>query len=71
MKKLSTGQDSTLGNYRKNAAAFFGEECEAVRWLDGQIEKSKGGEDEEVIQDEGQMIFSLMMMNKGPEPKEI
>lgn len=57
MQKLSTGGDATLGNYRKLTAAAFGEDSPAVKFLDDKIKEQ--GEDEEVIQDEGQMVFLL------------
>lgn len=63
MKKLSTGDDSTLGNYKKLAVAFFGAESKAVEFLDKKIEESHNGEGEEVIQDEGQMIHLLMTLS--------
>lgn len=56
MKKLSTGDDSTLANYRKLAAAVFGEDSKAVAFLDKKIEDSPNGDAEEVLVDEGQMI---------------
>ena len=57
MKKLSTGDNSTLGNYRKLASVIFGEKSTAVKFLDKKIEEQ--GENEEVIQDETQMIYLL------------
>lgn len=60
MKKLSTGDDSTLGNYRKMAAATFGEGSSAVKFLDEKIKKQ--GEDEEVIADERQVLMALFNM---------
>ena len=57
MRKLSTGADSTLANYRKLAVALFGEQSQAVAFLDGKI--SEQGADEEVVADEGQMIYLL------------
>jgi hypothetical protein len=57
MKKLSTGEDSTLGNYRKLSVAFFGEDSGAVKFLDAKI--AEQGEDEEVVADEGQMVYLL------------
>ena len=57
MKKLSTGDDSTLGNYRKLAAVFFGEDSGGVKYLDKKI--AEQGEEEEVVADEGQMIYLL------------
>jgi hypothetical protein len=59
MRKLSTGDDSTLGNYRKLAAAFFGEDSKAVSFLDEKIAESPNGENEEVVADEGQMVHLL------------
>jgi hypothetical protein len=60
MKKLSTGDDSTLGSYRKLASAFFGEDSKAVEFLDKKI--AKQGETQKVIQDERQMIYLLSHM---------
>jgi hypothetical protein len=60
--KLSTGDDSTLGSYRKLAAIFFGENSRAVAFLDEKIAASPNGENEEVIADEGQMIYLLGTM---------
>lgn len=57
MKKLSTGIDSTLGNYRKIAVSLFGEQSNAVKFLDDKIKRL--GEDEEVISDERQMLYLL------------
>lgn len=57
MKKLSTGDNSTLGNYRKLATGFFGENSNAVKFLDKKINKQ--GENEEVIKDERQTILLL------------
>ena len=41
MRKLSTGDDATLGNYRKLATALFGQESKAVKFLDGKIDQPK------------------------------
>lgn len=62
MMKMSTGDDATLGNYRKTAAAVFGENSEPVRFLDDKIKDSPDGADEEVITDERQMIHLLSTM---------
>ncbi|MFM5312156.1 hypothetical protein ACET9Q_12825 [Aeromonas caviae] len=59
MRKLSTGQDSTLGNYRKMAAAVFGEDSKAVQFLNKKIAESPNGEDEEVIVEESQAVAML------------
>jgi len=63
MLKLSTGDDATLGNYRKLCVAFFGSECKAVKYLDDKIAESPNGNNEEVIVDEGQMIMLLHSIN--------
>ena len=62
MTKMSTGDDATLGNYRKMAAAVFGEDSKAVKFLDDKITDSPNGENEEVIADEGQMVNLLGRM---------
>lgn len=62
MRKLSTGDDSTLGNYRKLAVLFFGEGNKAVKYLDEKIAESPDGADEEVIADESQMVYLLGTM---------
>lgn len=62
MKKLSTGDDATLGNYRKLAVVFFGEDNQAVKFLDDKIAESPNGAGEEVIADEGQMVNLLGSM---------
>lgn len=62
MNKMSTGQDSTLGNHRKFAVAIFGAESPAVAFLDQKIEEQ--GENEEVIVEEGQFINALMTMHQ-------
>lgn len=59
MHKLSTGADSTLGEYRKLTAAVFGKDSKAVAFLDKKIKESPNGENEEVLADEGQMIQLL------------
>lgn len=47
MIKLSTGADSTLGNYKKLAVIFFGNDSKPVKFLDDKIKASKNGENEE------------------------
>ncbi|MBK8467644.1 MAG: hypothetical protein IPL32_17660 [Chloracidobacterium sp.] len=59
MKKLSTGDDSTLKNYRKLASMVFGADSPQVKYLDEEIAKSPNGENEEVIADEGQVLYLL------------
>lgn len=59
MKKLSTGANSTLGEYLKLSRAFFGIDSAAVKFLQAKIAETPNGENEEVIADEGQMIHML------------
>jgi len=59
MKKLSTGEDSTLGTYKK-MCVLFGKKAEA--FIQSKIDESPNGEDEEVIADERQMIQLLGSM---------
>ena len=63
MKKLSTGVDSTLAEYRDLSLIFFGKEGKAVAFLDEKIEKE--GANQEVLTDEAQMIQLLHQINKG------
>jgi hypothetical protein len=59
MEKLSSGEDATLGNYRKIVSVLFGEDSEAVKFLDEKIAESPNGEKEEVIAAESQMLYLL------------
>jgi hypothetical protein len=65
MQKMSTGQDSTLGNYKTMASLFFGKDSEAVLFLDEKIHGAPRGADEEVIADERQMVHLLMNIDQG------
>lgn len=65
MKKLSTGDDATLGSHRKLAAIAFGEDSPAVKFLDKKIADSPNGANEEVVADEGQMVFMLAKIHTG------
>jgi len=60
MHKLSTGEPSTLGTYKK-ISKLFGERAEL--FVQNKINESKNGENEEVIQHESQMLmlFASMM----------
>lgn len=66
MNKLSTGDDATLGNYRRFASAVFGQDSKAVKFLDDKIAESPDGEKEEVIAAESQMIHLLGTLVFGP-----
>ena len=63
MTKLSTGEESTLGEWRKYVVAIYGEESPAVKFLDGKI--ADQGEDEPVLADETQMIGLLHQIHTG------
>lgn len=54
MKKLSTGEDSTLGTYKK-WAEFFGPKAE--QFIQKKIDEAPLGEAEEVLANEGQMLM--------------
>ena len=59
MIKLSTGHDSTLGNYRDLSKLMFGENSPQVRFLDSKIASNPNGRDEEVVAEETQMMYLL------------
>jgi len=56
MMKLSTGEDSTLGTYKKWAKIFG---PNAVEFFEKKIKESPNGENEEVIADESQMMLLM------------
>ena len=56
MNKLSDGSPATLATYR-SIAVFFS--SEAVAFIDKKIAESPSGEQEEVLADEGQMLYLL------------
>lgn len=60
MHKLSTGDDSTLGNYRRLSAAVFGEASAATKFLDGKIAEQH--ENAYVVAPESQMLYLLGTM---------
>ncbi len=62
---LSTGDKSTLGNYKKLTKAFFGEDSKAVAFLDEKIKESPNGENEAVLTDERQMVYLLGEIHMG------
>jgi len=66
MKKISTGEPSTLATYRMIALVLCGgdKESEVVKFFDSKIQESPNGPDEEVIADERQMIYLIMSMIK-------
>jgi hypothetical protein len=61
MNKMSDGvTDSTLGNHRRIAAALFGDDSAAVKFLDEKIATSPNGPNEPVICDESQLVYLLL-----------
>lgn len=62
MIRLSTGDDSTLGNYLSIAKVFFGKDSGPAKWLEQKISEAPNGADEEVIAPESQMIYLLGTM---------
>lgn len=64
MRKDENGDPcpETLGEYRKMVAAIAGEDSRAVKWLDGEIERSPGGENEVVVAHDHQMRMILFPM---------
>ena len=60
MHTLSTGEISTLGNYRKLAAALFGADSTATKLMDKQIADAPNHENEEVMADESQIVHLLL-----------
>lgn len=58
MRKMSDGvTDNTLTNWRKLTAIVFGENSDAIKFLDDKIKEQ--GPDEEVIADESQFLWLL------------
>jgi hypothetical protein len=65
MTKLSTGRDSSLGEYLRICTAIFGEDSPATKFIAEKIKDSPNGEMEEVIADERQMVWLLTKMHIG------
>ena len=59
--RLSTGQPSTLGNWHALCVAMFGEDSPATVFIKGKLDEQ--GEGMPVIADEGQLLYSLLVMN--------
>ena len=57
IKKLSTGDASTLKNWLKLSTVAFGENSKSVQFLKNKIKEQ--GENEEVTADERQFIYVL------------
>lgn len=63
MLKLSTGDDSTVGNWINLATAVFGEDSKQVAFLKTKITEDNGL-DEEVIADERQLLMVLLSLGE-------
>lgn len=62
MIKLSTGQDSTLGNYLDMTNAFFGVGSAQSDFILRKVVESPNGLSEEVVAAESQMFMLLMSL---------
>lgn len=67
MRKLSTGQDSTLENWIALSATVFGDDSAQVAFLEEKAKNSPKGLQEEVWADEGQLLGALLTMNQNAE----
>lgn len=63
MNKLSTGQDSTLGNWLSLTQLVFGADSPASKFLEDKIQESPIGELEEVLASEGQLLNALVSIH--------
>lgn len=55
----------TLGYHRNMAAAVFGEDSPAVKFLDKKIAESENGLEEEVVVEESQLVYLLGKLHLG------
>ncbi len=65
MKKMSTGEDSTLGNWLKMTKTVFGKDSKAALFLEEKISQAEKGPEEEVLADEGQLVHHLRQIHFG------
>jgi len=63
MNRLSTGDDSTLGVWKKLVTATFGS-GPALDFINKKIQESPHGEQEEVLADERQFLYALANMQR-------
>lgn len=63
MNKLSTGQDSTLGNWLSLCERLFGKSSDATTFVEEKILTSPNKENEEVVASEGQFLMVLSDMH--------
>ena len=66
---LSTGQPSTLAGYREASSNCWGPDSPQVAFMDGLINNSKMGENEEVVVNERSFVWMLSLI-KGDETHE-
>lgn len=62
--KLSTGKDSTLGEWRDLTAAVFGEDSAATKFWDEKIAACENGRGEPVLTDERQMLYVISQVHE-------
>lgn len=63
MQKLSTGVDSTLGNWSDLVNATFGPESKQAAFINRHIEEDPDGRNGEVIAEETQLLAVLVAMS--------
>lgn len=61
---LSTGQPSTLKGYREAASDCWGPGSPQVAFIDGLINNSKMGENEEVVVNERSFVWMLSLIRE-------
>lgn len=62
---LSTGQPSTLKGYREASSNCWGPGSPQVAFIDGLINNSKMGENEEVVVNERSFVWMLSLIREG------
>jgi predicted RNA-binding protein (virulence factor B family) len=60
-----SSSNNSLGFHRDMSAAVFGEDSNAVKFLDKKIAESPKGRDEEVVAEESQVVYMLMQIHEG------
>jgi hypothetical protein len=63
VKMLSTGVPSTLGNWHALCQAMFGADSSATKFIKDKMDEQ--GPDEQVLSDEGQLLYALAQMALG------
>lgn len=65
---MSTGQASTLGNWHAMCVAMLGADSPATAFIKAKMDEQ--GEGMPVITDEGQLLYTLLMMHADAEEEE-